>query len=210
MRRLPIFILLDTSGSMRGEPIEAVKTGLQAMIDSLRMDPMCLESAWLSLITFDRDAKVVVPLTELVQFQIPVIDIPQTSPTNLGEALDLLCECYDHEIHRSTLQEKGDWLPHLIIMTDGAPSDTMVYKQMINKLKSYRFAEIVACAAGPKARVEPLQKLTANVVILETMDSQSFSKFWTWVSVQIGRQSSTLPSPGIEIPEPPEEIKLVY
>ena len=27
MRRLPVYLLLDTSGSMYGEPIEAVKNG---------------------------------------------------------------------------------------------------------------------------------------------------------------------------------------
>ncbi|HGE6336830.1 TPA: tellurium resistance protein TerY, partial [Klebsiella pneumoniae] len=28
MRRLPVYLLLDTSGSMHGEPIEAVKKAL--------------------------------------------------------------------------------------------------------------------------------------------------------------------------------------
>jgi len=29
MRRLPVYLLLDTSGSMKGEPIEAVRCGIQ-------------------------------------------------------------------------------------------------------------------------------------------------------------------------------------
>ena len=28
MRRLPVYLLLDTSGSMTGEPIEAIKNGV--------------------------------------------------------------------------------------------------------------------------------------------------------------------------------------
>ena len=36
MRRLPVYLLLDTSGSMAGEPIEAVKNGVQMMLHSLR------------------------------------------------------------------------------------------------------------------------------------------------------------------------------
>ncbi|MFC2407123.1 MAG: tellurium resistance protein TerY, partial [Cardiobacterium sp.] len=35
-RRLLTYICIDTSGSMRGEPIEAVNTGLQALLASLR------------------------------------------------------------------------------------------------------------------------------------------------------------------------------
>ena len=43
-RRLPVFLLLDTSGSMRGEPIQAVNNGLQVLISALRQDPYALES----------------------------------------------------------------------------------------------------------------------------------------------------------------------
>ena len=37
MRRLPVYLLLDCSGSMYGEPIEAVKNGVQVLV-SLRYD----------------------------------------------------------------------------------------------------------------------------------------------------------------------------
>ena len=36
MRRLPVYLLIDCSGSMMGEPIEAVKVGLQTMTSALR------------------------------------------------------------------------------------------------------------------------------------------------------------------------------
>ena len=38
-RRLPVYLLLDTSGSMMGEPIEAVRQGLRALVADLRGDP---------------------------------------------------------------------------------------------------------------------------------------------------------------------------
>ena len=68
-RRLPVYLLLDTSGSMSGEPIEQVKNGLQMLVASLRQDPYALETAWLSVITFSSGANVAVPLTELTAFQ---------------------------------------------------------------------------------------------------------------------------------------------
>ena len=57
MRRLPVYLLLDTSGSMRGEPIESVKVGLESMISSLRQDPFALESVHLSIIKFLKVAR---------------------------------------------------------------------------------------------------------------------------------------------------------
>ena len=69
MRRLPVYLLLDTSGSMFGEPIEAVKNGMQVLVSTLRSDPYALETAYLSIITFNSSAQQVTPLTELSAFQ---------------------------------------------------------------------------------------------------------------------------------------------
>ncbi|MDE5874680.1 MAG: VWA domain-containing protein, partial [Muribaculaceae bacterium] len=96
MRKLPVYILLDTSGSMYGEPIEAVKNGLQVLVNTLRQDPYALETAHLSVITFDSNAKQVVPLTELSAFQQPALQA--SGCTALGEALSLLSKCADNEV----------------------------------------------------------------------------------------------------------------
>jgi uncharacterized protein YegL len=194
---------------MRGEPIEAVKTGLQALLSSLCRDPYALETVYLSIITFDREAKVLVPLTELDGFMLPNIETPETSPTNLGEALRLLISQYDKEVIKTTSDQKGDWLPLTVIMTDGSPSDTKLFNDMTEELKKYHFARIVACAAGPKAKIEPLKKITSDVVSLDTMDSNSFAKFWQWVSTAVSHQSQTADATREELPPPPEEINLV-
>ena len=68
MRRLPVYFLLDTSGSMYGEPIHALNNALSGMINTLRQDPQALDSLWISIITFDRDVNEVCPLTELAMF----------------------------------------------------------------------------------------------------------------------------------------------
>ena len=44
MRRLPVYLLIDTSGSMKGEPIESVKVGLEALVSSLRTNPYALDT----------------------------------------------------------------------------------------------------------------------------------------------------------------------
>ena len=75
MRRLPVYLLLDTSGSMSGEPIEAVKNGVQVLISTLRQDPYALETAFISVITFDSNAQQIIPLTDLASFQMREINI---------------------------------------------------------------------------------------------------------------------------------------
>ena len=211
MRRLPIFILLDTSGSMRGEPIESLRSGLKSLISSLKRDPYALETVALSIITFNSEVKVLVPLTMLEDFQLPVIEAPDTGATNIGEALELLLHQYDTEVVKTTPEKKGDWLPLAVIMTDGKPSDTALFKKMCAKIKTYKFARVVACAAGPSAKTEPLKEFTGEVAQLDTMDSNTFDKFWSWVSTAVSHQSQTVDSTQKEeLPPPPLEIKLVY
>lgn len=209
-RRLPVYLLLDTSGSMRGEPIQSVNVGLHSMVNALRQDPYALESVHLGLITFDIEAKEIFPLTPLEQVQIPEIQVPNSGPTFLGAALELLVSRSDKEILKSTPNQKGDWRPLLFIMTDGSPSDLQLFRDMIPEVKKRNFGNIVACAAGPKAKDDVLKELTDNVVHLDTTDSATFSQFFKWVSasVSIGSSSAGVTEP-THLPPPPPEVQVV-
>ena len=143
MRRLPVYILLDTSGSMRGEPIHSVNVGLQSMLSALHQDPYALESVHLSIITFDLDAKVYLPLTPLDQVQLADIDVPSAGATFMGAALELLAEQVSQHLQKSTDDVKGDWRPLLFVMTDGAPSDVYAYQQAIPVIKQLKLLKIL-------------------------------------------------------------------
>lgn len=211
VRRLPVYILLDTSGSMRGEPIASVNVGLQSMLSALRQDPYALESVHLSIITFDLQAQVYLPLTPLEQVQLGQIDVPNSGATFMGAGLELLVQRAEQDILKNSPTQKGDWRPLLFLMTDGSPSDVYAYEQMIAEVKKLNFAAIVACAAGPKAKVEHLKQLTDQVVVLDTMDSSSFSQFFKWVSdtVVAGSSSAGLATSDNSLPPPPPEVQLV-
>ena len=56
--RLPVYLLIDTSGSMSAAPIAAVNQGISRLIDSLRNDATAAKSVWLSVITYDLVARL--------------------------------------------------------------------------------------------------------------------------------------------------------
>jgi uncharacterized protein YegL len=210
MRRLPVYLLLDTSGSMRGERIEAVKNGLQVLISKLRQDPFALESVWISIITFDRTVQQVLPLTDLESLHLPEIVTPESGPTNMGAALLMLCDKVDQEVRRGTEEQKGDWRPLLFLMTDGKPSDLATFREAVPKIKAKHFAGVIACAAGAEAVDSYLKDLTDKVVHLDTADSSTLMSFFKWVSDSIGTgNKSVSTAEEIILPPPPAEVHMV-
>lgn len=209
-RRLPVYLLLDTSGSMRGEPIESVNVGLRSMLASLRQNPYALESVYLSIITFDSTVQEVLPLTALTQLQLPEIVCPNSGATFLGEALEFVCDRLQRDLVKADAEQAGDWRPLLFIMTDGKPSDTLAYEEAIPRVKAAPFAAVIACAAGPKSVPDQLKELTNQVVSLDTMDSATFASFFQWVSAAVVSGGQQAASSNSSLPPPPPEINLVF
>lgn len=209
-RRLPVYLLIDTSGSMKGEPIESVKVGIETMLSTLRNDPYALETVNISIITYDKDVKQILPLTPIDELQLPDITTPNSGPTHMGAALKKLLEMVDVEVNKGTPTQKGDWMPLLFLMTDGHPSDIMEFNEVVPKVKKSPFATVVCCAAGPKAKTADLKKLTDRVYQIDTLDSASLMKFFKWVSgvVQEGNKSMGA-TDELVLPPPPEEINVV-
>jgi uncharacterized protein YegL len=210
MRRLPVYILIETAGGMRGERIVAVQNGLDIMVSKLRQDPFALESVFISLIKFDREPELILPLTDLESLQIPDIDIPYSAPPHTGEALEFVCNRVDQEIIKSAEDVKGDWRPLLFILTRGVPADKEKFKSMIDRVKSINFATIVVCSAGSLNSHEEMKLLTHNLVHLDTADSTTLSSFFQWVSSSIGVGNLSVSNQEeILLPPPPPEVQSV-
>lgn len=211
MRRLPVYLLLDTSGSMYGEPIEAVKNGVQTLISTLRSDPYALDTAYLSIITFNTSAQQVTPLRELASFQQP--NINAGGCTALGAALSLLSQKIDSEINKTTAEVKGDWRPLVFLMTDGVPTDDIT--KGLSEFKKRKCGIVVACAAGQGANTDTLKQITENVVQLDTADSATIKAFFKWVSASISTSSKSVEDTAAEattmseLPPPPPEVNIV-
>lgn len=210
MRKLPVYLLLDISGSMYGEPLAAVKNGLETLALTLQQDPYALETAHLSVITFANKANQAVPLTEVASFQMPALEA--RGQTSMGAALELLAKRVDEEVTRTTPEKKGDWKPLVFIMSDGAPTDDIT--KGIEAMKERKFGMVVACAAGNNANVDTLKRITNDVVRLDNLDSESIKAFFKWVSASVSAGSAKVESGGDvgaldELPPPPEEIIIV-
>ncbi len=194
-RRLPIYLLLDCSESMAGEAIADLERGVETMVTLLRDDPLALESAWVSVITFARDARQILPLTEILQFQCPRLSV--RSGTAMGAALKLLIQCLRREVVRTTPTTKGDYKPLVFLFTDGQPTDAWESAaDEIRRQDGSPSAQITAIACGPDVETEALDRVTDVVLRMKDTTPQTWRKVFLWLSASVKSVQSTSVAPG--------------
>ncbi len=210
MRRLPVYLVLDCSESMAGPAIEAVERGVQMLISELRGNPLALETAYLSVITFARRAQQVVPLTELIQFQPPRLSV--RTGTSLGAALKLLVESLRRDVVRTTSTVKGDYKPLVFLLTDGQPTDNYApAAAALRAANNPRIANIYAIGCGPDVDVEVLREITDIVLHMPEVSPEGLRKFFMWLSASVQSASTRLGEGGarpIEMPPLPSDLEL--
>ena len=188
LRRLPVYLVLDCSGSMAGEPIAAMGIGIKALLGELRNDPQALETVWLSVITFASTAQQIVPLTDIHDFEPPSLVAAGT--TALGEAIEVLRESISAEVHSTTETQKGDWKPLVFLLTDGEPTDA--WEEPVEAFRTERVARIIACGAGTEVVDATLKRLGDEAIRLADTDPGTLSAFMKWVTMSVTTASQQL------------------
>jgi uncharacterized protein YegL len=193
IRRRPVYLLLDTSSSMFGAPIQAVQQGVHLIHRELLNNPHAIETVFLSVITFASTAQQIVPLTSVEAFTPPTLKAEGN--TALGAAITLLDESLDRELRANTEGRKGDYRPLVFMLTDGAPTDA--WKEPVSKLKArttHKIGSLVALGCGPQANIATLKEMTNDVIKMSDVTPDSMNQFFKWVSSSIQRTSQRIDS----------------
>ncbi|MBF0200022.1 MAG: VWA domain-containing protein [Desulfamplus sp.] len=187
MRRLPLFLLLDMSDSMVGEPIEYLENGLESMISTLRRDPHAIETLHISIIAFAGKVKTIVPLMELTDFYSPRLQLG--AGTSLGLAMEHLMQEIDKNIVKTTKDRKGDFKPLVYLMSDGKPTD--IVQPAIDKWnrKYKNRVNMIAIGFGTHASTDTFLKFADHVLTYNGETESDFTKFIQWMTMSVKTQS---------------------
>lgn len=188
MPRLPVYFLIDTSGSMTGDRFEAVKVGFGDMIEQLRLNPMANRTVALSLITFDSAVSLAMPLIPIQRAVLPNLVQPVAGASFLGAALRFCIQRINNEVIDEGAEDDRDYKPLLFILTDGKLSDFKTFIHTCYDVRELQLLDIVVCLAGGSRdldAINALKKLTTNIVSLDNLDPGTFRDFFKWVSINV-------------------------
>ena len=212
-RRLPVYLVLDVSSSMSGGPIDEVNQGIQLLYNELLNDPQAIETVWISVITFSKEAEQIVPLTELTRFTPP--QLVTSYGTFLGAALRLLRQAMDREIVPNRPGQKGDYKPLVFLMTDGHPVDEWQAEARALKDRTrHQLANIIALGCGPYVNQDVLKQITETVLLMHNVTAENMRAFFQWVSASVQVASVSAGGAGVgeaqaHLPPPPPGIQVV-
>ena len=175
--KIDVFILIDISGSMTGEPIDALNCAIKNVLNTICADQRNMGRVRLCIQTYNKILyeNHQLELVESLLSNFNSLGIAN-GPTHSGEALEKILS----KIHE-TLQGYHKHVnlfkkPLLFHLTDGFPSDIQCYEEIVEKLKREKINRI-GCGIGTRADLKSLKSFSNKVILLEKNDRESINLF---------------------------------
>lgn len=192
--KIPVCLCLDTSGSMYGEPIDALNKGLKSFFEFINNDETTRMATDICIITFGGfNATCVRDYATVSEFS----DFPPLMAHGyiiMADAVKLAFEKLAERIKAYQAEEVEYYKPLLVIMTDGYPtdSDSEVEEaiQLVSDLVNNRKLSVFPICIGSNADENKLQQFSPKRSVLHLKGLQ-FSDFFEWLSDSIASISQS-------------------
>lgn len=189
--RVPVCLVLDTSGSMSGDPIRELSEGVNLFFEAIKDNEVARYSAEIAIVTFGGSATKALDFAGIDSQVVPTLYASGNTPMNEGVnmALDLL-EQRKNEYKSYGVQYYQPWM---VLMTDGAPDSYPAEAiQRTVELVNARKLSIFPIGIGTGADMSMLQNFSPNKPPLR-LKGLSFKAFFEWLSQSVSRVSQSVP-----------------
>ena len=191
--RCPCLLLLDVSGSMRGEPIAELNAGLSTFKDELMADALALKRVEIGIVTFG-PVQIALPFQGATLFYPPTLTAQGDTPMGsaIKQGLDMVRQRKD-EYKANGISYYRPWV---FLITDGGPTDE--WKSAAAAVRegeaSKSFAFFAIGVQG--ANMQTLQQISVREPL--RLDGLRFRDLFSWLSSSL--RSVSRSTPGTEVP----------
>lgn len=189
--RCPVALVLDTSGSMDGAPIQALNAGAQLFIEEVKAHDLARWSVDLAVYTAGGQAQCLQEFIGIEQIG-GIAPMQASGQTPLGAAVGMAL--HDLEVRKKTYRDSGVpyYQPWLVIISDGAPTDSWQdAAQRARQLAEQRkLVSLPIGVAGADLRI--LGQFSNKPAV--ALQGLKFVEFFQWLSASMARVSASTSS----------------
>lgn len=200
--RCACLLLLDTSGSMAGAPMDELNAGLRAFQTDIQEDALAKRRLEIAIVTFGGTVRTVQDWVSAAQFQAPML-IPEGG-TPMGEAIARgvqMVKARKVEYKQAGISYYQPWL---FLITDGAPTDEWrSASELVRQETAARGLTFFAVGVN-NADMPTLKVITDRTLKLSGL---SFRELFLWVSqsqksISRSKTDEQTPLPGVTFGSP--------
>jgi uncharacterized protein YegL len=195
--RCPCVLLLDTSGSMAGLPIQQLNDGIQTFKKELLNDPLATKRVEIAVITFG-------PVSIESDFQTVNNFYPRTlnttGDTPMGSAISLGIEIANKRKQEYKNHGIGYFKPWIILITDGAPTDSYNNASLQVKEGEEKGSFAFFAIGVQDANFEILKRISVREPL--KLRGLMFREFFLWLSGSLKSASSKNPGSKVNLLPP--------
>lgn len=198
--RCPCVLLLDTSGSMQGDPIEALNQGLLSLKDELVKNSLAARRVEVAIITFDSNINIVQDFVTADQFNPPILTAQglTTMGSGIHKALDMVQE------RKALYRANGIayYRPWVFMITDGEPQGELddLIEQAAQRLQVEEANKRVAFFT---VGVENANMMRLNQLAVRTplkLKGLNFIEMFVWLSASMSAVSHSQVDEQVALP----------
>ena len=195
--RCPVILLLDTSGSMSGQPIQDLNRGLAAFKEDVMKDAQASLSVEVAIVTFG-PVKLTQDFVTIDQFTAPKLETNGVTP--MGEAIEYALDLLEQR--KQTYKDNGVlyYRPWVILITDGAPTDYWEgAAQRVREAEEQR--RMLFFTVGVQgADMNKLRQIAPPERPPVTLNGLDFRSLFRWLSTSMKRVSSGKVGEAVALP----------
>ncbi|MBN3880908.1 MULTISPECIES: vWA domain-containing protein [unclassified Nostoc] len=196
--RCPVILLLDTSGSMSGQPIQELNRGLAAFKADVLKDSQASLSVEVAMITFGPIVKLTQDFVTIDQFTPPTLEVGGVTP--MGAAIEYALDFIENR--KQTYKDNGIlyYRPWVFLITDGAPTDS--WNSAAQRLRQAEAqSRLSFFAVGVKdADMNILKQISPPERPPVTLNGLDFREMFVWLSASMKRVSSGKVGQAVALP----------
>lgn len=194
-------LVLDTSHSMSGQPIEKLNEGVSQLLQELLADEYAKYSVELGIFTFGGSVKQVMNFTALQPVKEANATFTASGNTPMGKAVDAAMHALNSRKQQYKEAGVSYYQPWLILMTDGEPTDA--YRDAAQRLRALaadKKVVVFGIGIGDGCNMEVLGEFCPPDRQPKKLAGLKFKDFFAWLSQSMSQVSQSTPGDSVQLP----------